>query len=172
MAFERWENNEARPEVFEQKFEWENDVANGDRAAMIVQEELVALGWPDDQADFFAHAVEEAVINAIVHGNLELKRENGDHYLERIAEARAAHPDKRVRVHFRFTDNEAMADIKDEGNFVPAPEDMERYAKGGWDNAAESGRGMKLIFEGGGDVDFSPGRIVMRKRRESGDLKS
>ena len=166
MKFEHIEDHEGA-EVYEEEFSWENELGKGDEAQVLADEKLKALGWSEDQAFAFSEAVHEAVDNAIVHGNLNVNRKDGsDNYLDRIKTAQEANKEKRVRVHFQFSKNDAMAQIKDEGEYVPEklddPTAGERVLDG-------SGRGLYLIFSKVDDVNFAPGEIVIHKQRKENE---
>ena len=94
-------------------------------------------------------ALEEALLNAVIHGNLEVSsasRERGDGTFERLIEARAADPayrDRRVHVRLRFDGPELEFTIRDEGPgfdvaALPDPTDPANLVKA-------SGRGLLLM---------------------------
>jgi anti-sigma regulatory factor (Ser/Thr protein kinase) len=163
MKFEKIENREGG-EIYEEEFFWDNELGNSDRAQEMTEEKLLAFGWPEDQASAFSQAVHEAVDNAIVHGNLNVERnDGGSEYMERIKTAQEANKEKQIRIYFRFTKDEATAQIKDEGNFVPEniidPTTHERLLNG-------SGRGSFIIDNGVDDLTFSPGEVILHKQRK------
>ena len=163
MNFERRESNE----VYEQEFSWENDLGNIDRAGAITKEELSKLGWPEDQADAFSLAVHEAVANAVLHGNLGVNMSDGEAgYRDRIKDAQEKNKEKRVKIYFRFSKEDATAQIKDEGDFVPEgiidPTTGERLLKG-------SGRGALIIESAVDNLTFSPGEIIIHKQRKENE---
>jgi anti-sigma regulatory factor (Ser/Thr protein kinase) len=116
-------------------------------------------------------AVEEALTNALYHGNLELNselRQNDDRIYYDLAKARAAEPpycDRRIYVETRHTTDEVSITIRDQGKgFNPAalpdptePENLERAF----------GRGMLLITTFMDEVrhNDSGNEITMIKRR-------
>jgi anti-sigma regulatory factor (Ser/Thr protein kinase) len=174
MAFEQIgsfdDNNEAikKKETFEEAFSWESTTATVDRATLLSEEKLRALGWPEDDVASFSLAVNEAVANAVVHGNLKVNKKEGDaEFYERIkaAEEKEENKEKKVQVVFKFTKDTAVADIKDEGNFVP---DEEKLANplGPQGLLHGSGRGIGLIGMKVDNVEFFPGRIVLTKYRD------
>lgn len=94
-------------------------------------------------------ALEEALANAIVHGNLEVSselRSRDDNSWQETIEARAADPryaSRRVELRCRINSSEAVFTIRDEGpgfapSEVPDPTDLENLGK-------PSGRGIMLI---------------------------
>lgn len=163
MNFEHAGEKKENSEIFEKDFSWENDIKNADQAAMMTNEELLRLGWPEDPAYKFSLAVQEAVMNAIVHGNLGVNRKDGeDDYVARIKAAQEQNEAKRVKVYFRFTKDDATAQIKDEGNFIP--QEMGDPTEG--DNLLQgSGRGFLIIFDGADNVNFSKGETIIHKKK-------
>lgn len=118
-------------------------------------------------------ALHEALINALEHGNLELRsdlRETDDRssYLRMVEERRSVPPyhDRRIYVHARFSRDEVVYVIRDEGpGFDPAtladptdPANLERI----------TGRGLFLIRTFMDDVRFNAAgnEITMIKRRQ------
>jgi CheY-like chemotaxis protein/anti-sigma regulatory factor (Ser/Thr protein kinase) len=94
-------------------------------------------------------ALDEALTNAITHGNLEadsgLRELGGDHYQAVLEERRAAAPyrDRKVYVTCRLTPEQAMFTVRDEGRgfdpgSLPDPTDPSNLDK-------VAGRGMLLI---------------------------
>jgi CheY-like chemotaxis protein/anti-sigma regulatory factor (Ser/Thr protein kinase) len=153
-------------------FELENDISLIAPMVGLVQEKMgeADLG---DEADRLRMgiAVEEALTNALYHGNLELNselRQNDDRIYYDLAKARAAEPpycDRRIYVETRHTTDEVSITIRDQGKgFNPAalpdptePENLERAF----------GRGMLLITTFMDEVrhNDSGNEITMIKRR-------
>jgi anti-sigma regulatory factor (Ser/Thr protein kinase) len=165
MNFEKREPNE----TFEQEFSWSNDLENLDEAQALAEEKLKELGWPDDQTEAFAFAVREVMMNAIVHGNLNINRKDGaEDFFDRIKAAQQAEENKskQVKIYFRFTKDEATAQIKDEGDFVPDkivdPTTEERLLSG-------SERGLALVMMKVDNVAFSPGEVIIHKQRKDNE---
>jgi anti-sigma regulatory factor (Ser/Thr protein kinase) len=165
MNFEKKEGGEK----YEESFSWENDIENADRAREIAEVKLTELGWPEDQRFAFSLAVDEAVANATLHGNLGVDKKDGEEgYMERITAAQQLEENKakRVEIFFRFTPEEAFAQIKDAGNFVPEgivdPASEDRLLKG-------SGRGLPLIAMKVDGMQFSPGEIIFWKKRNDNE---
>jgi anti-sigma regulatory factor (Ser/Thr protein kinase) len=169
MSFEHPEASQENHEAYEKSFSWDNDRAHIEEAQTLVEAELLKLGWPEDQAYGFSLAVNEAVSNAIVHGNLKVnKKDDPDTYFERLEQARALEENKakHVEVAFQFTSDEAMAEIKDEGDFVPnftKDREMESNPLQG------SGEGLNLIGIKVDDIEFSPGTVILRKYRKDNE---
>jgi CheY-like chemotaxis protein len=116
-------------------------------------------------------ALEEALLNAIFHGNLEvsseLRQENEDDYYQ-LAEQRRRQPpysERQVYFTFKLTRGEASFTIRDEGpgfdpSTLPDPTDPENLGRIG-------GRGLLLIRTFMDEVTFSAtgNAITLIKRR-------
>ncbi len=121
-------------------------------------------------------AVEEALSNALYHGNLEvsseLRREGIDAYYALASQRRAASPyrERRIYITERIDAQEAVFVIRDEGpgfnvekvNVEPDPEDLE----------AVSGRGIMLMRAFMDEVVFNAAgnEVTLTKRRGTGDV--
>ncbi len=117
-------------------------------------------------------ALHECLINAMEHGNLELtselrEGENGEAYRKLVDERRQQQPyrDRRVLVVARFSGNEAVYVVRDEGlgfdpTKLPDPTDPANLQKC-------SGRGLLLIRTFMEEVSFNEtgNEITMIKRR-------
>jgi CheY-like chemotaxis protein/anti-sigma regulatory factor (Ser/Thr protein kinase) len=117
-------------------------------------------------------ALNEALRNALDHGNLELDsslREADDGSYERLREKRqheSPYRDRRVHVEARFTRNEATYIIRDEGpgfdvSALPDPTDPENLLK-------PSGRGIMLMRTFMDVVSFNDrgNEVTLVKRRD------
>ena len=115
------------------------------------QDELRQLGLCDEGGAIqVATALDEALLNAIVHGNLEVSSElraidDGSQYMEAIQQRQAQKPyrDRRVIVTLTADRDAAKFVIEDQGpgfsvHDVPDPTDPENFAN-------VSGRGLALI---------------------------
>ena len=123
-------------------------------------------------------AVQEAIRNAMHHGNLEvsskLRRESSEVYDAKVLE-RLSDPDyaeRRVTVEASFEGSTFRCTVRDEGtgfepNAVPDPTDAENLLK-------TSGRGLYLIsmFMDTVEHNESGSEIVMTKRLESPGVQS
>lgn len=134
--------------------ELEFSLSNDRELITAVVAELQEIGhasgvFDDQQLTRIGIAVEESLINAMIHGNLEIKsdlREREDDAYEQLIRARQQEPqyrDRRVRIHCRFTPAEARFVIHDEGpgfdvTTVPDPRKSANFMK-------VSGRGLLLI---------------------------
>jgi anti-sigma regulatory factor (Ser/Thr protein kinase) len=121
----------------------------------------------------FAVALDEALSNAICHGNLEvdsaLREESLEAYLKCIHERRTTEPWnlRRTRVRFRLGPAEASCTIRDEGSGfdrskVPDPTDPSNLERA-------SGRGLLLMQTFSDEVRFNEqGNEVTLVKRASG----
>jgi anti-sigma regulatory factor (Ser/Thr protein kinase) len=141
------------------------------------------VAYLQDQADGFqlydqtgrtrlGIALEEAILNGIHHGNLELNselREGGDEPYRRLAGERARTPpysDRRLRLRATLSTAEAVFVIADDGpGFDPAslpdPTDPANLGRA-------FGRGLLLIRTFMDEVTFTPpgNQITLVKRRD------
>ena len=135
MSDQAWTCNEEIPS----KVEAGRDVLQ----SMLSQ--LETLGWPDRDVFGIHLSVEEALVNAIRHGN-------------------QLHPEKIVRFECRLSTDSLWVQISDQGEGfdpadVPDPTDPEQLE-------APSGRGIMLMRNFMSRVDFSEGgtRVTMEKQ--------
>jgi CheY-like chemotaxis protein/anti-sigma regulatory factor (Ser/Thr protein kinase) len=156
----------------ESAFILENDRSVIPAIVMHVQEYLTRLRLCDQTERIrIGVALEEALLNAIFHGNLEASselRQQDEVYYYRLADERRRQPPYRDRkVHFKFslTRSEAVFCIEDEGpgfdlSTVPDPTDPENLGRIG-------GRGLFLIRTFMDEVTFNErgNRITVVKRR-------
>lgn len=138
-------------------------------AAEAVEKRLQHLGWKDEEIGLFPIIVDEALANAVIHGNLEIKRLGGesfDDYQARIqkAEQGAEAKKKHIRVSLNLTPDDATITVTDEGrgfvlSDVPDPTNKERLLE-------PSGRGIDLIKKVCDRVTFLPNGIILYKIRQ------
>ena len=141
-----------------------------------VQQTMTGLGFDDTvERVRVGEALEEALLNAMYHGNLEVSSEElakvraevDDHLLDRLVEERCRNPQmrqRRILVVVHITESEARFVIRDEGhgfNHVygaDAPT-TECFSTG-------KSRGMTLIHSLMDEVTFNQAgnELVMRKR--------
>lgn len=118
-----------------------------------------------------AVALEEALINAVIHGNLEVGselRERVDGAYERLIAERRATPryaDRRVHVSCEFSRGRLSVVVRDEGpgfdtSRIPDPRDPERLA-------LASGRGVLLMRSFMDEVTYNPSgnQVTLVKRQ-------
>jgi CheY-like chemotaxis protein len=155
-------------------FTLENDRLAVPDVVAHLQPYLERMGLADHSARTrIAVALEEALLNAMYHGNLELSsdlRQNGDEPFYQAAEERKKLPkyhDRHVRFSARLTREAAHFVITDQGpgfdpQAVPDPTDPDNLDKG-------SGRGLLLIRTFMDHVEFNDraNQITMVKRRET-----
>jgi CheY-like chemotaxis protein/anti-sigma regulatory factor (Ser/Thr protein kinase) len=154
------------------RYELESDPSLVGPLVAALRDELVAVGVCDDHEAMRAGiALEEALLNAIYHGNLEvssdLKRDDDAVFHRAAAERRREEPymSRRVRVGMRLTPAEATVVITDEGpgfdvSDLPDPGDPEALLR-------PSGRGvvmMRLLMD---EVSYNAtgNSVTMIKRR-------
>ena len=132
------------------QFVLENDPSLVPPLVSLFREDLIEVGLCDlTGATRAGIALEEALLNAIYHGNLELssdlRQDGGDAY-QRLAERRRdeePYRPRRVRVHVRIDGEQARFVIRDEGpgfdvSNLPDPTDPDNVLR-------LSGRGVLLI---------------------------
>lgn len=121
-------------------------------------------------------ALEEAFLNAIIHGNLEVSsklRDADDGSYEKLIAVRmgqSPYRDRRVKVLAKFSQTEARFVIRDEGNGfdvskLPDPTDPENMARA-------HGRGVLLIRTFMDDVRYNSkgNQVTLIKRRKQPEL--
>ena len=138
-----------------------------------LEETIRQMGICDEsQLVQVATALDEALVNAITHGNLEVSSElrdveNGRPFIQMIEQRRTIEPyrDRRIHINARTTQEEAVFVIRDEGpgfdpSSIPDPTDPANLAK-------VSGRGILLITAFMDQVTFNKegNEITMVKRR-------
>jgi CheY-like chemotaxis protein/anti-sigma regulatory factor (Ser/Thr protein kinase) len=151
----------------------ENDPALVPPLVAQFREDLIEMGLCDlTGATRAGIALEEALLNAVYHGNLEVSselRENGDEAFHKLArERRTQQPyaPRRVRVTARLTPEQATFVIHDQGpgfdvSKLPDPTDPEFLER-------PSGRGVLLMRTFMDEVRYNPtgNRVTLVKRRD------
>lgn len=110
------------------EFVLENDCSLFDPLVTYLQEDLARMGLCDEtECTRIGVALEEALANALCHGNLALDpclREKDEQAYRRLFEQRSQQPpyrDRRIRVQAKLSRGKAVFVIRDEGNgFDPA----------------------------------------------------
>ncbi len=132
------------------RFVLDNDPALVPVLTAHLQEYAVRMGLCDSNGRIrLGVALEEALLNGLYHGNLELSsslKQDGGGAFERLAAERrrqAPYAGRRLHVHVRLAADAAVFTIRDEGpgfdvSAVPDPTDPENMLK-------PSGRGLLLI---------------------------
>jgi anti-sigma regulatory factor (Ser/Thr protein kinase) len=161
------------------QFVLENDPSLVPPLVAMFREDLVEIGLCDlTGATRAGIALEEALLNAIYHGNLEVSselRENGDDAFHKLAhERRAEQPyrERRVKVTARLSSSRAAFVIADDGpgfdvSKLPDPTDLLYIDR-------PSGRGVLLMRAFMSHVHYSSkgNRVTLIKRRDrAGDHK-
>jgi len=139
-----------------------------------LQDTVVRLGLCDEvQRMRIGVALEEAMVNALHHGNLDLssdlREEDYDAYYALVEERRheAPYRDRRIYVEAKMTSDEASFVIRDEGKgfdptSLPDPTDPANLEK-------VSGRGILLMRTFADEVSFNEtgNAVTLIKRRET-----
>lgn len=154
------------------KFELGNESALVSTLVQYLQENLLQMGLCGDaECTRIGVALEEAMVNAMYHGNLEVGSElrgEDDTSFYRVAAERARVPpyrDRRILIQANLTRDEAVFSIRDEGpGFDPStlpdptsPESLERV----------SGRGLLLMRAFMDDIrhNSTGNEVTLVKRR-------
>jgi anti-sigma regulatory factor (Ser/Thr protein kinase) len=155
-----------------EQYHLDNDPSLISPLVTLLRDEMLAIGICDENGAMKAGiALEEALLNALYHGNLEinsdLKQDDDRAFHTLAAERRGLFPynARRIRVSVRFTPDEAEFVIADEGlgfdtSSLPDPNDPQVLLR-------PCGRGLMLInmfmdevtYNGTGDT------VTMVKRR-------
>ncbi len=155
------------------QFVLENDPSLVPPLVALFREDLIEVGLCDlTGATRAGIALEEALLNAIYHGNLEVSsdlRQNGDDpFMQLVAERRNEQPyrDRRVKVTARMSPQRATFVIADEGpgfdiSTLPDPTDPTNLPR-------PSGRGILLMRTFMTEVRYSPAgnRVKLVKSRD------
>ncbi|MBY0523697.1 MAG: ATP-binding protein [Gemmataceae bacterium] len=158
---------------FESHFILENDRVLIPPLVAYFQEQLTRLQVCDETSRVrVGVALEEALLNALFHGNLEvssqLRQDNDEAYHKLADERRQQSPYKDRRIHLKATlsRSEAIFVVRDEGpgfdpSTLPDPTDPENLGR-------TSGRGLLLIQTFMDEISYSrTGReLTMVKRRD------
>ena len=136
------------------RHEMEFSLDNRGELISAVVEELQEIGqasgaFQEQQLTQVGVALEETLLNAMIHGNLEISSElrarDDDSYEQmiRVRQQQLPYRNRRIQVSCQFTPNEARFVVVDEGPgfnvaSVPDPREPENYLK-------PSGRGLLLI---------------------------
>lgn len=152
-----------------------NDPALIPSVIALFQESVAGMGLIDEASSVrLGIALEEAILNAMYHGNLEVSselRQDGDEpYRDLIEQRRKLPPysQRRVYISLKLTREEAAFTIKDEGpgfdpTSLPDPTDPANLE-------STSGRGLLLIRTFMDEVKHNAAgnQITMIKRRDNG----
>jgi CheY-like chemotaxis protein/anti-sigma regulatory factor (Ser/Thr protein kinase) len=155
------------------QFVLENDPALVPPLVAQFREDLIEMGLCDlTGATRAGIAIEEALLNAVYHGNLEVSsdlRANGDEAFHALARARSAqepYASRRVRVTARLTSTSATFVISDQGpgfdvSKIPDPTHPDFLEK-------PSGRGVLLMRTFMDEVRYNStgNRVTLVKRRD------
>lgn len=144
------------------------EALSGAMSALI--ERLSALGWSEEDLGLFPVAFMEAVGNAEIHGNLGIRKEDGESmedYNDRISAAENSDEArmKKIRVELKLTADDAEISVCDEGfgfspESVPDPTRTERLLN-------LSGRGVDIIKKACDRAEFFKGKTVLYKKKRT-----
>ena len=155
-------------------FEIENDPAAFRPLVIHLMQELERFGLAVGNEGVYAGvALEEALLNAMIHGNLEVGsdvRDEGYRAYDALVEERrneSPYRERRIRVDVAFDTSEVVVTVRDEGPgfdiaSVPDPKLPENLAK-------VSGRGVLLMRSFMDEVRYSEkgNEVTLIKRRGS-----
>jgi len=157
------------------RFVLDNDPALVQPLIAVLQQDVLSMGLCDATAvTRIGVALEEALLNAIYHGNLGVSsklKEQDDKAFYNLAKERryeAPYRERRIRVLVRVSHDAAAFVIADEGPgfdvaSLPDPTDPEYLCR-------PSGRGLLLMRAFMDEVRYNPvgNRVALVKRRDSG----
>lgn len=173
--YERLNNCQTRAEF---SFLLENDTALVDPIVDLVQQVITSLGLCDTTGKLrTGMALQQALTNAIVHGNLELTTDQVQDSREAMVTGRgrgilaqrqseSPYRDRRVFVDVRINREEARFVIRDEGPGF----DVQQFGQdGGNDAELKRGRGIRLMRMFMDEIVYNqPGNeVIMAKYREA-----
>lgn len=155
------------------RFEIHNDPALVQPLIAVLQQDVLSMGLCDATAvTRIGVALEEALLNAIYHGNLgvssKLKEQDDKQFYNLARERRDETPyrERRVRIAVRMSHDEALFVIADEGPgfdvaSLPDPTDPAYLDR-------PSGRGLLLMRAFMDEVTYNPigNRVALVKRRD------
>jgi anti-sigma regulatory factor (Ser/Thr protein kinase) len=153
---------------FERGFVWDSHLETINEAERAVTESLEALHWPEGEIEDFVPAVREAVTNAVIHGNLGMRRNDDESLEEYDARWRAAEQSsdgaKKVNMEIYASVGGIKVVVTDEGKFIaevkPVPD-----AEGDERVMMPSGKGMRIIVDKCDAVVAAPGQLTLIKYR-------
>ncbi|MDB5386910.1 MAG: frzE, partial [Planctomycetaceae bacterium] len=156
----------------------ENDISLLQSLVIYIQQQLKVLRlFPESERIRIGVALEEALLNAFYHGNLEvsskLREDDYDMYysLAKQRWSEAPFANRKITVECRFSADAAAFTISDEGpgfdpSTLPDPRDPENLER-------PSGRGLLLMRTFLDEVEYSPkgNQVRMLKRRQPQDTE-
>lgn len=150
----------------------ENDITLLQSLVIYIQQQLKVLRiFAESERTRIGVALEEALLNAFYHGNLEissqLREDDYDEYyaLAKLRCSQAPYANRKITVHCKFDQDLMSVTITDEGpgfdpSTLPDPRDPENLERA-------SGRGVLLMRTFLDEVEYSPkgNQVRMLKRR-------
>lgn len=150
----------------------ENDITLLQSLVIYIQQQLKALHlFHESERIRIGVALEEALMNAYYHGNLEvsskLREEDYDEYysLAKLRCSQSPYADRKITVHCKFEPQQMEVTVTDEGpgfdpSILPDPRDPENLER-------PSGRGVLLMKTFLDEVEYNGkgNQVRMRKRR-------
>lgn len=166
-------DNNSESETFEIVEEWTlgNDLSligsNRDK----VQGLLEKAGWTEDDFNLFILAVDEAVSNAIIHGNLGIERNPNDKnetdlkILVDRANQLPENKNKLVTIELKVNSTTTIVKVTDQGKgyspeVTPTIENM-------LDNKKAGGRGVAIMRQCSDEVQFNKNEVTLIKYKTS-----
>lgn len=118
MSFETPEKLKAKPDLFKgNQWELPTDIDLVNKASEELERRLLEAGWGDESYPLVI-SFSEALINAIVHGNLEIKEKPETESWREVAlrVQKETLNTKKIFINLNITSEEISITIKDEGN--------------------------------------------------------
>ncbi|MBI4094960.1 MAG: ATP-binding protein [Candidatus Liptonbacteria bacterium] len=150
--------DQARERDFSNYFEgdeWKlpSDVRVAEPAAQEFLKRLVDAGWDEKDVGLMELAFDEAIVNAIGHGNLGIpKIGSREEFLREVLQKQGSAPsDLTVAVKLNVTRDLAEVTIRDQGNGF----DWQSASRSDADAEAEAGRGIRLMESFFDEVRFN-----------------
>lgn len=173
MEKEQLGNSQEQEGVWNEAVVLENSISAISGFGSKVEEKLRELGWTDEDVGNFSIAVDEAIANALIHGNLGIEGKKEDESREaydlRVAEiaGNAENRGKRIRIEIHVAGGVAEVKVHDDGKGferkqVPDPTTDEKLM-------GTTGRGIFLMEKFSDDplVFSEKGDVILTKRKVS-----
>jgi len=167
MSFETPEKFTPNPEYFKgNQWELPTDIDLVNKASEELERRLIEAGWGDDAYPLVT-SFSEALINAIVHGNLEIKEKSEtESWREAALRVQKEKPStKKVFVILNVTPEEVAINIRDEGNGFAVKEIIDPTSNDGISKT--SGRGFLFMHQDFDSVEHNEkgNEVTMKKTK-------